>query len=182
MSPEQRIILSPWWLPWWFFCGLGLLFASFGAYGVTGMLFGLNHIMVSDNGGPSRLATPTDALLPGVFLMIGLIVSLIRYRSVLDVERRVHIMTTGWGLWVTQTEFSLGNTTSIDIGKYEARGVHSGRFYMVFPIMAIGPHGSHELAELRTYAQANELAQRIAAALGVPIGIGVADSTQAQSR
>lgn len=172
MRAERRISLSR--FPW-FVRGFGLLFASFGTYGVIAMLFGIGHMTISINDGPPRPATPADAWLPGIFVLVGLGVALVRYSVVLDAQRRMHIKTAGWGPWLKRTEKSLATATSIDIGTAVERGSGSGR-YTAIPVQAVRSSGVDELAEPRTSAAARKLAQQIAKALDLPVGPGLTGS------
>ncbi len=148
---------------------LFLAFAFVGVQGAVSMLFGLGHPIIGDNGGPSRPATPVDAWMPGIFAMIGLGLSLIRYGIVIDVSRRMLVTVAGWALWVKRTEMSLASATSIDVGPVEERGSGSGR-YTAIPVKAISPTESKELADPRSYAEARAIARRIAISLNLSIG------------
>ena len=166
MRPERRITLSR--FPW-FIRLFGMPFLLFGIFGVIAMLFGIGSMTVSVNDGPSRPATPEDAWLPGIFALLGMGLVLIRYSVVIDVASKMRIKTMGWGFWVKRTATSLARITSIDLGSAEERGSGSGR-YTTIPVRAVGPDGTEELAEPRTYFAARKLAQQIAAALDLPVG------------
>jgi hypothetical protein len=166
MSPGRRIVLSR--FPW-FIRLFGLPFLLIGIYGVIAMICGIGSMTVSMNDGPSRPATPADAWLPGIFALAGLGIVLIRYSVVIDVASRMRLKTVGWGFWVKRTTTSLAGITHIDLGNAEERGSGSGR-YTAIPVRAVGPDGSEELAEPRTFFAARKLAQQIAAALALPVG------------
>jgi hypothetical protein len=144
----------------------GFIFAAFGLVAVCGMLLGGGEVQVGED--HPRPATPADVWMPGIFVMIGLGLTQIRSRRVLDVERRVCVHTRGWGPWVRRTETPLPELTHITIDEARERGDGSGR-YTSIPIMAIGPAGPTELAEPRTRHAAHALARRLATALRLPI-------------
>lgn len=175
MRQESRISLSR--FPW-FVRLFGLMFLLVGMYGVFAMLFGIGNITITVNDGPARPATPADAWLPGIFVLVGLGIALIRYGVVIDASRRMRIKTIGWALWVKRTETSLVGMTSIELGSAEERGSGSGR-YTAIPVRAVGPDGVEELAEPRTFVAARALARRIAEALGIPLGPAQADGLSA---
>jgi hypothetical protein len=176
MDPERHITLKrlPRFVTWF-----GVVFALLGTWVVIAMVFGIGEVTASIEGGPSRPATPADAWLPGLFILFGLGVVLIRHSVVLDVEHRTVLQTAGWGPWVKRKEIPLSGVTLIDIGAAEERGVGSGR-YTAVPVRAKGPARDTELAEPRTPAEARKLAQRIARVLGLPVGPGLTGSPEPQ--
>jgi hypothetical protein len=169
----QRIVLSG--VPFFARC-FALVFAVVGALGVFAMLTGAWATTISTNHGSHRPATPADAWFPGIFLLLGMGMLFVRHRVVLDAGRKVCTKASGWGLWVRRTETSLGESRSLSVGPAENRGGGSGR-YQVFPIRALGPHGGDELAAPRTEKAAMKLAGRIAQALRLPLGQGLAGSS-----
>jgi hypothetical protein len=176
MDRERRIILDrlPRFVTWF-----GVVFALFGTWFVIAMVFGIGEVTVSIGDASPRPATPADAWLPGLFVLFGLGVALIRYSVIVDAERRVQLQTAGWGPWVMRKEIPLDGVTVIDLGAAEERSAGSDR-YTAIPVRAKGPTRDLELAEPHTLTEARQLAQRIASALGLPLGPGLTGSPEPQ--
>jgi hypothetical protein len=143
----------------------GLGFAGIGMIFVAMMLFGLGKVTVNDE---ARPATPADAWIPGIFVVIGLSLAAIRYGKEIDGETRVLRTTMGWGWWVRRSEIPL-KAEAIEVGEAQERGSGSGR-YTAIPVRAVSAGVAQEIAEARTWVAARQLAQRIATALDLPLG------------
>lgn len=148
---------------------LGLVITAFGGTFVVLIVSGMGGIQFGEN--PARIATPGDAWLPMIFVLLGLGITLIRYEQVFDGARRSNIRILGLGPWVRQTETTLGPLTHVEIGRAEERGSGSGR-YTAIPVTIVGPHEGRELGEPRSFVEARNLAERVARVLALPVSLG----------
>lgn len=172
MRSERHIVLSRY--PWIARCFSGVAI-GIGAYGVVTEISSLGQPPAALTANPSWSSTVCDAGGDCVVILVGLGFALVRYRVVLDGERRMTIKTVGWGPWSKRTDTSLTEARCIDLGHPEQRGSGSDR-HTAIPVRAVGLASAYELVAARSIGKARSLARRIASALNLPVGRSVSGS------
>ena len=143
----------------------GLVFAGFGGFFIYLLLTGAD-VTVND-----RPGTPSDAWMPGIFVLIGAVVGLSRYRKVIDLRRRTmrRSFRLVFPLWSREDDFTQPERITLSM---EVRGSGKNRS-TVFPLRLVA--GTDEI---EVYAAADpDSARRDAEALAKLAEVPLHDSS-----
>ena len=108
----------------------GLVFASFGVFFIYLLLTGDAGVTVND-----RPGTPSDAWMPGIFVLIGAVIGLSRYRKVIDLRRRTRRRSFRlvFPLWSREDDYTQPERITLSM---EVRGSGKNRS-TVFPLRLV---------------------------------------------
>jgi hypothetical protein len=143
---------------------VGGIFAAVGLLFVVLLCVSPKSVTVNDRPGRTE-----DAWVPGIFVLIGLAIAGIRRRREIDVDQHAVIDTSGWWWWTKTSVIGQGAWKCVRIGNPEERGQGSSR-YTAIPVSIVGADSTFEVEAPGDFADARELAQRIAQAGKIPIG------------
>jgi hypothetical protein len=155
---ERRIVSGS---GMWIMRLFGLPFAAMGGWGVWCLLTGYARVTVNHHPG-----TPADAWIPGIFGMIGLVFIGLRWRRVIDGDRRTIETSAGWMLWTRTTATDLGAWQRVEVRPSVTRGSGKNRRTAI-PVVIVGERGELEIEAPATTEAAQRLADRIAVAAGL---------------